>query len=295
MKYLTDYIPQSSEPINCSMKFYKCVSVDAAAWSGYELVYNPEGYYELSDVKTDGLSYSGMTPVIDSIYNADTTLRINAYYTNPALIPAQGLVLHVLLANETSTAETGQAITKRGNPTWQTVDGIPCVHVDNYSNSLTINSDGVPSGTDPATWSLWVKEVNGYLISMKNAYDDNGIAYVEIISFADAAYRYGTGVVGDDNAAWASLDKITDNKWHNIVMTRDEQGIYKVYCDGVLNGTGSKAGYPRTNGGFLALGYLAYYSSWGATGYVSNIRIYNRVLSQDEINVLASEFTPAGV
>lgn len=324
MKYLTQYVPQGSgdtsafesemtaiigedaniPPVLVSgMKFYKCASVDTTAktWSGYELVYNEAGYYELSDVITEDLTYSGMVPVISSIYSADAKLLIYAYYANPDLIPTHGLVLHVSLTGDKASAETGQTITKNGNPRYQVIDGIPCVYVNHYNNSLTINSNGVPTGNEPATWSLWVKEISntggesdGHLISLKNGQAIDGIDYVQGINFnITSTQNLGAGVYSGESTTWAIMEDSLSTDWHHIVMTRNTEGLHCFYCDGVLKAEKviPEASY-AINGGFLSLGYLAYYSGWGASGYVSNIRIYNRALTQDEIAVLANEFTP---
>jgi hypothetical protein len=230
-----------------------------------------------------------MTPEIGLIYNSDATLRVDLYYEGANAIPKAGLVLYVPLANDTSTAETGQAITKNGNPTYQVMDGIPCVYVNQYSNSLTINSAGVPDGDKPATWSLWVKEVNGHLISLRSTGPINGIDYTQGISFESEVYKGG---YYSDQETWINVYENLGSKWHHIVMTRDSNAVYSMYCDGVHKKSGQLSSM-GDNGGSLALGYLAYYSSWGATGYVSNIRIYNRVLTQKEITVLSKEFISA--
>ena len=53
-----------------TVKYYKCTSVDTVnkTWSGYELVLN-DGIYVVSDVLAAGLTYSGFTPVVGTVYN----------------------------------------------------------------------------------------------------------------------------------------------------------------------------------------------------------------------------------
>lgn len=77
-------------------KFYKCASVDTSnkTWSGYELVLQ-DGVYVVSDTLTEGLTYTGFTPVVGNIYTEDGFIQVKDYY--------QGLVL-VSPTNMTGTS-----------------------------------------------------------------------------------------------------------------------------------------------------------------------------------------------
>lgn len=70
-----------------SCKYYKCASVDTTAktWSGYELILQ-EGVYSVSDVVTEGLSYSGFEPLVDRIYSADGMLEVSSFYQGFQLV-----------------------------------------------------------------------------------------------------------------------------------------------------------------------------------------------------------------
>lgn len=60
-----------------SVEYYKCASVDTSAktWSGYKAVLGENGY-SFEDAVTTGLEIKGLTPVVDSIYSADTMVKI---------------------------------------------------------------------------------------------------------------------------------------------------------------------------------------------------------------------------
>lgn len=63
----------------CSAEYYKCASVDTSAktWSGYKAVFDSTaGTWSFSDTVTEGLSYIGITPVVNKIYSADTTIQV---------------------------------------------------------------------------------------------------------------------------------------------------------------------------------------------------------------------------
>lgn len=59
------------------MEYYKCASMDTEAktWSGCKAVLGENGY-SFEDAVTTGLDIKGFTPVVDSIYSADTTVKI---------------------------------------------------------------------------------------------------------------------------------------------------------------------------------------------------------------------------
>jgi len=78
--------------------------------------------------------------------------------------------------------------------------------------------------------------------------------------------------------------------WHHIVasyssLTREG----KIYLDGNLVIKTNNVSYSFTNTGkFLTIG-TRYYDSWFFPGSIDNIRIYNRVLSDEEVKALYEE------
>jgi hypothetical protein len=69
------------------MKFYKCASVDTAnkTWSGYELILL-DGAYVVSDVLTENLKYTFITPMVESYYSEDGLLQLKDFYNGTVLV-----------------------------------------------------------------------------------------------------------------------------------------------------------------------------------------------------------------
>ena len=69
------------------MKFYKCASVDTTnkTWSGYELILQ-DGVYVVSDVLTENLKYTFVTPMVESYYSEDGLLQLKDFYNGTVLV-----------------------------------------------------------------------------------------------------------------------------------------------------------------------------------------------------------------
>ena len=288
-------------------KYYKCASVDTEnnTWSGYELVYNEAGYYELSDVITEDLTYSGMTPVVDSIYNEDATLKIERYSKNPDLIPEEGLVFYASLNGDTpNVAETGQVLTEvsqdsnRSQIHYGVEDGIPCaIFADAYVYDscyvgLTFDASTLPQGAEPRTLSMWVKIYN----NSPHAF----FAYGEYSSGKTFQLQYSTkyktinfSCHGDDVYSANSFD--FSDRLHHVAVVLDGNTNHDItmYFDGVqqeLTVVGDRS--VNTSGNICNIGCGGTPSYIRFDGWLSSIRVYDRVLGEEEIAALANEFTP---
>ena len=78
--------------------------------------------------------------------------------------------------------------------------------------------------------------------------------------------------------------RISDNKWHHVVLVRDAAKNMSIYVDGVLGETGSDA-YTIANTEALQLGDNLSNAGGGANhqGQIDETRYYNRALSAEEI------------
>lgn len=272
---------------DCSMKFYKCASVDTASktWSGYELILQ-NGVYVVSDVLIDALNYSVVTPAVNNIYSSDTLILASPYMGWEA--PTRGLVFYA------SLAESDQTLATVGNIEYTVRESIPCSYFNGYSFIGTTEEDTAfaigPNGTlslwfnTPRTDTMCLCTVNYGGASTQrecfNLYLRGGIPSVGINGeevFVDTAYE-------------------TD-KWYNMVATVQD-GIVNIYLNGTFVSS-RNLGVDCTGkciniGACPVDGMITQDPSVSEhfTGYIAACRLYNRVLSQEEITKLASEFTP---
>jgi hypothetical protein len=75
------------------------------------------------------------------------------------------------------------------------------------------------------------------------------------------------------------------NSWHSIVLTK-ENNVYKLYINGLLNSTINNAPTPRTANS-MTIGSASGIRFF--KGYLDDFRIYNRALSNSEVQVLYHE------
>ena len=162
------------------------------------------------------------------------------------------------------------------NRAFMKVDGVSCAKGASYTNIDTNAFDTMTF----AQWSL----ATGRLYSFFGYYVNS--ANQVYVSTQGAANRLVAAVPSSQRTA-----NYTYNTWVCICATLDNVNHqYKIYANGVLLSqtitTNTNIGYTRWSNGSIASP-----DSFGDYALVSSFRVYNRLLSQDEITLLAHEFT----
>ena len=195
-------------------------------------------------------------------------------------IPDDGLVFYVPL--ESAEAATGQPIGNNGVTFTPDAALGRDVAVFDGSANLSFTPTGMPSGTAPHTKSLWIK-FNGdtgqvYVL----AWGSNGSDSASTIAARNNKWAWC--FAGD----WEETDvDVPAGQWLNVTTTHSA-GVNKLYVNGTLRNTHSRnlnvSGTSGTIGSFLS-------GSEKITGALAALRVYDRVLTADEIAALAAEFT----
>lgn len=201
---------------------------------------------------------------------------------------------------------------------WDWVDQSRMLSLDNLPKAyvVTDKKDGVTGSAsissvneNPESGALTSKSANGYALFESDKYNEalsgSGKSFtVEVICkpasdgadkvlIAKGDHQFALKTNSNKqleffayyNNSWNSVTaaKPADwvGKWHQVVATYDK-GAIKIYCDGVLLGEGN--GNTSIASGSVALG-VGCSADNGRTfdGEISMGRVYNRVLSQDEI------------
>ena len=210
--------------------------------------------------------------------------------------PGNGLVFYAPLSEESSTAETGQALTKTGIVTYQTVEGLPCARFDatnSYLSATVPNMAGVLTGTI----SLWI-----YVSNDAGKYSTD---YPRFFTFGDKSkpnngFICGTwakpgGVINyqsnNSSNAWPSANNpLRKGRWINFVATITESGFLQSYVNG-SEGSFCETGAITINEPSVYINYIN--GDYGIDGiYIADVRMYNRILSASEIQSLAFEHNP---
>lgn len=247
-------------------------------WDGYKAVF-ADGVYSFEETATVGLSYSVITPKNGKIYTADALAEIKNLYngSDPTM------VFYAPLSEYVDNAETGQSISYTGEPSFNVIGGIPCV-----SNSrILINDDNsnFPVRGASRTLSGWVRFIrvaNSWTFAFGAGGDDTNTLSMGGNEGKILCYSR-------ENSLKTNVS-IEANKWYHLLATYDGTTL-NMYINGILSGTQNKTLNTENEPG-VYVGYLATQSSYDFDGYVSAVRLYNRVLTDSEIAELASEFTP---
>lgn len=255
-----------------------------------------------SDNLPDGLSLDGSvisgspmvygsfsSTVIVSCYGAADKILNIQFVTEEAQLPS-GAIFHATLSSTTDTAETGQTLVTTGTQSYTTFSGIPCVLIESGYIETSENS-GI-EGTASRTVSFW-------------AYPTTGQTYCATVSIGGTdrtfgqLFNCGTRLSGSslnyEFTTWGNDIDVSfgtaDNLLHHFVYVYNSESpnALTVFVDGVSH-THSVSGINTVNGKIRMGESTA--GGWSYTGYLSNVRVYDRVLSEGEIMLLHKEIQP---
>jgi hypothetical protein len=271
-------LPQGA--INSQTKFKKWKKQDHSNPCKFDELYN-----SLNTLYENGVRDEAASP--DFLRTIKSIL--NRYTPSPAL-PTNGLVAYYPF-NANANDESGNGHDGR-------IAGASMV-TDRFGNP---NSAFSFNGT-----SDYIKVMNsenldfkpkGFTLAAWVNYDNN---LSDVVVLSKHRYSYGTGyVLGvEKNQAKVFLDQYghlattetySDSQWHFIVCTYDGTTLI-LSVDGIQKGN-QKVAYNRTNTSKLCIG-ASENNSGGINGYYSglidDVRIYNRALSESEIQILYHE------
>jgi len=172
----------------------------------------------------------------------------------------------------------------QGAPAWDSGSSCKageCLDFNGSSDFITVTSTEALDVEDSVSVSAWLY-TNGTsrqsVVAMGdgNDYTNNYQIFID----TQATFSVGEG----SYATYASkAGAITSGSWYHIVGTFDGSTA-KVYVNGSLGGQDTFSG-TRQSGGSLRIGSRAYSGSpqWYFNGIIDEIRIYDSVLSEDEI------------
>ena len=281
-----------------STDYYRCASVDTEnhTWTGYKATLNGDAYKFESTV-TEGLSYSGVIPKIGYVYDTNALVTVESLYEGRSF-PEEGLVFYAPLDRSRELAETGQGLDNSSEIAFDNQDGIPCLAVKpDKSSYVSVSDDSdFPFGTSPRTVSIWGKALEG--VGSRFVMMGYGTAGTSYNGFTLRAQTYGSVpsfFLDIFNSNIMSPDMGSFYIWRHYTVTVDQNKLVKLYVDGVFihQQTSNYLNTIKTTGINALLGRSSSYTAGNEmAGYVACCRIYNRVLSDEEIELLATELSP---
>lgn len=197
-----------------------------------------------------------------------------------------GLLFWAPLSQNKRAAETGQVWTTDGNLSFQEHYGIPCVVGDSVAGIFCPDTN-FPVGKEACTMSIWICKADDFDPGIWNSpmcYGNQQEEYKNrcIMSSANDCFLGA----GGNNEAMIGSTPLPDNRWIHCLATfePEETGILvSLYLDGKLDSSGRLENLSTE---------LSVVRLMPRGVYLAGARIYNRVLSENEIQQLSEEYVP---
>ncbi len=259
----------------------------------------------LSETELRKLAREWKKPVPDApigtggiLISSSNTISAGKFHKNEsAEIPSSGLLLHASLEQDSETAETGQTFTKSGNVTFETVQGMKCAHFDGNSY-WQVPFESELAGNTAKAVSLW-------MWGTKNI-TENIQTWAFGVGYWSSTQAFGVGQATSSsysNRIYATMyggdcspeSPLATSDFHHIVFQYNLSKT-ELFVDGVklkevnYSSANTNSSYPITIGwNGMSLTYNKRF-----TGYISGVRVYNRALSEMEIQNLSNEWQRTG-
>ena len=156
------------------------------------------------------------------------------------------------------------------------VSGPQAVSFDGVDDYVGASDTGFPSGSAPRTITAWINTAESserYFFHYGS--DASGATYSLGVYSGNAFFtQWGQAVFG--NVA------VNDSKWHHVAVA-DDGSTQTLYVDGVADSSGSLSIDTVLNGSATIGGWPSHGDSLSFPGSVYDVRVYDRVLSVNEI------------
>lgn len=247
----SDEIASDTTPIDATGWKLSSGSMDAidmtvtipSTWSGYKAVFDPSaGTWSFESDVTEGLTYTGLTPVVNKIYTADTTIQLA--YIKLAGILNDETVKFLLYPKSSGTLED---ISAGGNGVTVTNTGSVAVEnnriVFGEGKSLTIPANTLPNDIFVAGKPFLI-EFQG-IIPAYTSKTCGAFARKEGSMYYDRLDMYLNTIEGDSNYGQMTIGYWTNNvsvpagaftvgAEHVVAFEYDGSNTSRVYLDGVM-------------------------------------------------------------
>ena len=166
-------------------------------------------------------------------------------------------------------------------------------HSDISFNGINKRDTDYTFGGGEFSLSAWVKTTksSSFIIATDSPAGQNDTSFA--IGFQNSTTAYVLiGNPGQQIYKTGSVTAINDGNWHNVIVTIDSSYVMNFYIDGVLETTHTFSVLPGASDHptHLGNGWLSSVSSgvWGLNGQLNGLGIWERVLTNTEINNIAS-------
>ena len=208
-------------------------------------------------------------------------------------MPTSGLIFYAPLKNASATVdETGTYTLTNSNMSNDFHQGITCIKSSNEHDHILTNFGyyNIPS---TGTWSIWVNmedavRHSGYLPAFFSVGQSSASKFrCEVI---DEDPYHNVNIIFSSNKNLDGTNVFSSNQWYHILFTYINNGTGVLYVNGTQVTSATVVKPYLYSADYIRIGGLN--RSWNQVKYLAAARIYNRVLTDDEIKLLSQEFHP---
>ncbi len=263
---------------------------------GIEQKLNSEGEWNCASLPTDKFTEIGTGPGMYDLYSCLTPHYLSKYLVDPkegnpssGREITDGLVGHWKFDEEIGTTAYDASGNENhgtlvGGPEW--VDGKMggALDFDGVDNYVNCGNDESLDITDTLTISLWAKVP---AITGPNVFIGSGTDWQSAYSFFIRESNQISFAFNDNGTRKYYIHTVPeiDTSWHHFVASYNS-GTEYVYLDNVKYIASSLDSSVARNFNTVKIGYVGGVSPPRYDGLIDDVRIYNRVLSEEEIQDL---------
>ncbi len=214
-----------------------------------------------------------------------------SYTRGTSTIPTEGLVYHLDIPNPLCYHShqlkcyslVGQTIGEVENSVSYLNEGKGCLNFNGANTYITIPNSF--TFTTEQTLEVWVKLEDGgpiYQRIIDKSNGNNGLNGYALIHHPTLNMIYY--IVNDGTNKDMVACKVSPNKWVNIIATKNNTE-YKLYINGILSQQNTGTSTFSTELTNTRIGAYTQSQERNFKGKINNIKIYNKALTQEEINV----------
>ena len=200
-------------------------------------------------------------------------------------MPSDGLVFHTPFESDTHTAATGQTMAfSTSGIEFGTYKGIPSISMNRGASIISFPAAGLPTGNSPFTISVWFVNPSNDGQESIIIWGPESSGKMIFLCFNEGQLRLDTWFGGTS----FEVENLFADKWQLLDVVYDGTEL-KAYINAVL--VGSAAVTLGTGTATTAyIGGHPEHGSFGWSGRLADLRVYDRALSGSELKILFHRF-----
>lgn len=272
-----------------------CPATIVRIWEAADACGNTtRGTQTLVAVETGGLAMLGIPPDMEiPCDGAIPPAAVQVAGGCRPVISEEGLLLHYKFDNASDLGADASGLGHHGQTNGQTFEAQGIVNgACRFTGGSPIVTDSLPElgATTQLTWGAWVKPDpgSGLYGIMGKTYSQNESFFLLFVPANESARAYVVPASRAEERFAETGGVVQVGAWHHVLGTYDGR-VVRLYVDGVLEAeqsyTNSEA--MHSNDVAFTVGDIAPARGWRFHGLMDDLRIYRRVLSDQEIAGLA--------